>query len=122
MHLNKSVSIRGILLLGLIILLAGCSAEWRNARLKKKAEKYFESGQYDKAKIEYLNLLRADPQNAAAIRQLGIIWFEQGAPLRAIPFLMKSREVAPDDLNLRTRLAETFMALGEAGEARKEAL
>jgi tetratricopeptide (TPR) repeat protein len=67
-------------------------------------------------------LLRADPQNATAIQQLGIIWFEEGAPLRALPFLVRVREIAPDNLSARTKLGMVLMSLGQVSEARKEAI
>ena len=100
----------------------GCSTEAKKSRLLKSAERYFESGDYDKAKIEYLNVLRSDPQNAIAIQRLGAIWYEEGAPLRAAPFLLKGRELLPDDISSRTKLASVFFAAGQFGEARKEAL
>ena len=76
----------------------GCSSEGKKSGFLKRGDRYFESGEYDKAKIEYLNVLRADPRNATAIRRLGTIWYEQGAPLNAAPFLLEARELAPDDL------------------------
>ena len=94
----------------------------KNPDFLDRADRYFESGEYDKAKIEYLNLLRADPQNATAIRQLGTIWFEQGAPLNAAPFLLKARELVPENFEARTKLALVFMSVGQFAEARKEAL
>ncbi len=87
-----------------------------------RAESYFEAGAYDKAKIEYLNLLKADSKNATAIERLGMIWFEQGAPLRALPFLQTARDLAPDNLKLRGKLAAAYGAVGHVAEARKEAL
>ena len=48
-------------------VIAGCSPAAKKARLEKNAESYRTAGDYDKARIEYLNLLRADPQNATEI-------------------------------------------------------
>src|SRR5262245_34134358 len=111
----------------LVVLLAGaiavgCSTESKKSRLLKSANGYFDSGDHDKAKIEYLNVLTSDPQNAIAIRRLGAIWYEEGAPLRAAPFLLKTRELLPDDISSRTKLASVLFAAGQFGEARKEAL
>ena len=100
----------------------GCSAESKKARLLTRADSFFNSGDYEKAKIEYLNVLKSDPQNAVAIKRLGTIWYEQGAPLRAAPFLMKTRELLPDDTDSRSKLALVFMSVGEFDEARKEAV
>ena len=106
----------------MVVVFIGCSAEAKKSRLLSRADRYFESGDYDKAKIEYLNVLRADPRNATAIQRLGTIWYEQGAPLRAAPFLLKTRELVPDDVGSRTKLASVLTAAGELEEARKEAL
>ena len=75
------------------LFIAGCSAEGKKARLTEQADRDFKSGEYDKAKIEYMNLLRLDPQSTTAYQQLGLIWFEEGAPLRAAPFLLKARNL-----------------------------
>jgi Tfp pilus assembly protein PilF len=114
-----SRALAAILVAGFAI---GCSYEAKKSGSLKRADRYFASGDYDKAKIEYLNVLRADPQNATAIQRLGTIWYEQGAPLRAAPFLIKTREFVPDDVDSRSKLASVFMAAGQFEEARKEAL
>jgi tetratricopeptide (TPR) repeat protein len=105
--------------LGAIVAHYGNSA--RNQRALERAESYFKEGEYDKAKIEYLNLLRLDRKNPSAVRQLGFIWFEEGAPLRAYPYLLKARELIPADLAIRTKLAQVLVFLGEADAAREEA-
>ena len=105
-----------------MVVAIGCSAEAKKSRLLDSANRYFESGEYDKAKIEYLNVLRADPRNAIAIGRLGTIWFEQGAPLNAAPYLLKARDLAPDNLEARSKLALVLMSVGQFAEARQEAL
>ena len=105
----------------LVMVAIGCSAESKKSRLLSRADRYFDSGDYDKAKIEYLNVLRADPLNATAIQRLGTIWYEQGAPLRAAPFLLKTRELVPDDVGSRAKLASVIIAAGGLEEARSEA-
>jgi tetratricopeptide (TPR) repeat protein len=104
------------------LVAGGCSREGNKSTLLDRANNYFKAGEYDSARIEYLNLLRLDPQNATAIERLGTIWFEDGAPLRALPFLAKSRELAPNNLNCRTKLAKALMAVGDVPNARKEAI
>jgi tetratricopeptide (TPR) repeat protein len=105
-----------------LLLVAGCSLGTNKARLLERAERYFNAGEYDSARIEYLNLLQADAENAIAIRQLGAIWSEQGAPMRALPYLLKSRDLDPNNLDIRLRLATAFLALGQRSEARTEAM
>jgi tetratricopeptide (TPR) repeat protein len=105
-----------------IFLVTACSKEARKARLLGEADNYFKAGDYDKAKVSYLNLLRSDQQNVTAFQQLGFIWFEQGDPFRAIPFLLKVRELAPQNIAARAKLALSLKAVGQSAEARKEAL
>jgi len=86
-----------------------------------RAESDFKSGAYDKAKIEYLNVLRLGEQDATALARLGRIWLEQGDPFKAGAFLAKARELLPDDLENRLRLARALNAVGRRAEAKKEA-
>lgn len=105
----------------LVAIFSGCSPAARKSKLAARAESYFKAGEYDKARIEYLNLLRLDPQNVAAYDRIGTIWSEQGAPLRGAPFLLKAKELDPNNIGSRIRLARIFISLGEMSEARKEA-
>ena len=69
-----------------------------------------------------MKLLLADPRDELPFQRLGFIWTEEGAPLRAVSFLMKARELAPNDLPNRVTLARTLMSLSRTDEARKEVL
>jgi len=111
-----------ITLLLVAVILSGCFAAAKKSRILERADRYFKAGEYDKAKIEYLNLLRLDNQNVTAFQQVGFIWFEQGVPLRAIPFLLRVRELAPQNVAARAKLALGFMAVAQLTEARKEAV
>ena len=115
---QASVLLTLLLALG---LLAGCSKSAKEARFLKRGDDEYRQGQYDKAKIEYLNLLRLDQANPKAYERLGRVWFEEGAPLRAAPYLLKSRELEPTNLDSRLRLARVFLALGQRNEAMEEA-
>jgi tetratricopeptide (TPR) repeat protein len=103
-------------------VLVGCSAEARKSRLLKSADTYFESGEYDKAKVEYLKVLKEDPKNATAIRRLGTICLEQGSPLQAAPFLLAARQMFPENVDARAKLVLVFLYARQFEEARKEAL
>ncbi len=104
------------------IIVSGCSEESKKLRFAERADRFFEEGEYDKAKIEYLNLLREDPGNVTAIVRTGIMWAEQGSSIRAFPFLLKARELAPDQFEARIKLAFAFLSVGQIGEARAEAI
>src|SRR4030095_12860543 len=94
----------------------------RKARQMERAARYFSEGDLDKARIEYLNVLRADPSNQIANRQIGIIGFEEGSLLRALPLLIPASAAEPANFDLHRRLALSQFAAGNPAEAQKEAM
>src|SRR2546426_6692534 len=110
----------GVLLFAMI--LCSCGAQARKVRCSERGDRYFRASEYDKAKIEYLNLLRLDSQNAVAFQRLGAMWAEEGAPLRAGGFLIEARKLAPSNIANRIKLAQVFMSIGQLADARKEVL
>src|SRR3979411_88633 len=122
MHALKAI-VPAVMAISLVAAtIGGCHLPGRKSRVMERADRYFKAGEYEKAKIEYMNVLRLDRTNRTAIKQLGIIWFEEGAPLRAFPFLRAPRDLDPNDFGNRTKLASAFLMLGEVEGARKEAL
>src|SRR5712692_10955231 len=103
-------------------LITGCTKEARKARVLAEADKYFFAGNYDKAKLSYLNVLRLDPGNALAFERVGAMWQEDSAPLRAAAFLVKASELDPKNVPNRIRLARCYLAVGRFDDAKKEAL
>src|SRR6266487_6060839 len=99
-----------------IFLVTGCSKEGRKARLLGEADNYFKAGNYDKAKLTYLNALRLDPQNALAFERMGAMWQDDGAPLRAAGFLVKATELDPKNAQNRVRLARCYVDAGRFGD------
>src|SRR4051812_34891639 len=78
-----------------VLTLGGCSKEAKEARAFKRGEEDLAAGKYEAAKIDYMNVLRLNGGNGAAIARLGSIWYEEGAPLRALPFLLKASKLDP---------------------------
>src|SRR6266487_3398369 len=105
-----------------IFLVTGCSKEGRKARLLGEADQYFKAGNYDKAKLAYLNALRLDPQNALAFERIGAMWQDDGTPLRAAGFLERASELDPKNVQNRIRLARCYAAVGRSADAKNEAL
>ena len=103
-------------------LIAGCSKEAKKARFLAEADNYFRAGNYDKAKLSYLNVVQLDPQNALAFERIGAMWLEDGAPLRAGAFLAKASELDPKNTQNQIRLARCYLAIGRFANAQKEAL
>ncbi len=114
---------RALLLVSVALLLTtGCSRDAKRAKYLKQAENYFQASDYDRAEIEYLNLLRIEPTNGVALRNLGLMAFDQGRSLRAYGLLSEARKTSPEDLEIRLRLAQVLLSGGKPKEARDEAL
>lgn len=107
---------------GLILLAAGCSPEAKKERLQAKASDFFKTGEYEKAEIEFKNLLQLDSKNAVAIEHMGLIWLERGVPLRALPFLVEARMLNPENRDLHLKTLKIAFSLGKLDEARSGAL
>ena len=103
-------------------LITACSKEARKTRFLAEADNYFKAGDYDKAKVSYLNVLQLDPQNALAFERIGAMWQDDGAPLRAGAFLAKASELDPKNAQNRIRLARCYVDTGRFGDGTKEAL
>src|SRR5260370_8625210 len=120
-QLLTSTVVRGFVVFLFISVGLGCTPAAKRSHALQRAEHYFKNGDYDKARIEYLNLLRLDQMNPTAIKQLGTIWFEDGDPLRALPYLKAARDLDPNNLDIRRKLASALLMLGEPVEARTQA-
>lgn len=119
---TRNAATRLLLAVGLSALVAGCSAEAKKQRTLERAEKFFAAGNYESARVEYLNVLRTDGNNATAHERLGQMWFDRGAFTTALPHLMKTRELSPGNAALRLKLGHALLAIGKAPLARREAM
>ena len=105
-----------------VTLITACSKETKKARLLGEADNYFKSGNYDKARVSYLNVVRLDPQNGLPFERIGAMWQDDAAPLRAAAFLKKASELDPKNAQNRIRLARCYLAVGQFAQAKNEAL
>jgi len=121
MQTSKLVFRAGVFILA-VTLIAGCTKEAKKERLLGEADNYFKAGNYDKAKVAYLNVIQRDPQNALAFERIGAMWQDDGAPLRAGAFLKKASELDPKNTQNRIRLARCYVAAGQFADGTKEAL
>ena len=92
----------------------GCAKEQDSKEQHlSRANDYLAAEQYDKAEKEYREVLRLAPDDPAALRQLGIIYLDQGQILQAYPLLKKSAELQPDDPEIQLKLGATFLSIGD---------
>src|SRR5438477_640777 len=119
---TSKISFRIVTVILAATLITACSKEARKARLLGEADHYFKAGNYDKARVTYLNVIRLDPQNALAFERIGAMWQEESAPLRAAPFLAKASELDPKNIQNRIRLGRCYVAIVRFADGAKEAL
>ncbi|HEU6449352.1 MAG TPA: tetratricopeptide repeat protein [Verrucomicrobiae bacterium] len=100
---------------------AGCSKEARISGHLKRAEASFKTADYDRAEIEFLKVLQADPQNPAAIKHLGIIYFNEGRFDRAFSFVAASCQRDTNNFDLHINLGQIYLSAGKFNAARAEA-
>jgi tetratricopeptide (TPR) repeat protein len=103
---------------------AGCSKDEESKEtVLSRANGYLASAQYDKAEKEYREVLRLAPDDPAALRQLAILYKNQGQLPQAYSLLKKAAELQPDDADVQVKLGETLLVqLGDAQAAREAAL
>src|SRR5882672_7092409 len=110
------------LLILTLLVVAGCSRspEAEKARHLERGDKYAAQEQYQEAILEYRNVLRIDPANERAIKQLGLAHYQLGELGQAFRYLLKAEELAPDAPDVRAKLARIYYLGGNADEARRE--
>jgi tetratricopeptide (TPR) repeat protein len=115
-------SSRALLILGLLVV-AGCSRspEAQKVRHLERGDKYALQEKYREAVLEYRNALKFDPNNARAIKQLGLAHHHLGEMAQAFPYLLKAQGLTPDDLDVRLKLGTIYILVGKRQEAREEA-
>jgi cellulose synthase operon protein C len=112
---------RLLLVLSLAIGSSACSkAEPTKDELLSQAKTALAAEQYDKAEKVYREVLRRSPEDPTALRQLGIIYRDQGQLIQAYPLLKKAAELQPEDQELQLKLGSTLLAVsGEREQARE---
>ena len=100
---------------------AGCSREAKATRHLGKAERSFAAGDYDTAEVEFINVLKNQPENRVAFTRLATIYSEQGRISRAVPFLFRALQLDTNNPDLRIRVGFLSLATGKVKEARDHA-
>src|SRR5262249_25076768 len=105
--IHATIGRRGARLLFALCLaaLASCSkTEPIKDELVSRADAAFAAGQYDKAEKDYRDALRLGPEDPTVLRQLGVIYLDQGQIVQAYPLLKKSADLQPDDPEIQLKL------------------
>ena len=122
MNSNFRFSIQILAVFLTATFLVGCSKEAKPQKLQQKADLAFRENRLEEARIYYLKILRETPKNPEIFDRIGTIWLKQGSPIQAIPFLLRSLELAPENVDVKRRVAEAYFAIGQMPRAREIAL
>jgi len=124
-HLFSYRTLRSLgVLLGLALTLTvptGCSKESKKNRHLERADQFYKEGNFDRAEIEYFNVLQVDNRSAHAAGRIGLIYFNQGRLGRAFEFLAGAVKLDPKDTVSRNKIALIQLSVGNREQAMAEA-
>lgn len=89
----------------------GCTAQAKKERHLKKAEAFYQKGDYAKAEIEYLNARRFEFTNALAASRLAMIYARQGDNQIALQAIGFALALSPTNTELQLRQGMLFQGL-----------
>ena len=102
-------------------LLSGCGGkEERKAKYLERGKSYLAEKNYDKARIEFKNVLQIDPKDAVGYQYLGQVEEKQRNWAQAFGAYKKASELDPELIEPRVRLAQFYLAQAGALKAQGE--
>ena len=118
--LNKNLSLSAVVLL-IVAIVAGCGgAEERKAKYLERGKTFFAEENYEKAAVEFKNVLQIDPKTAAPYYYLGRI-AEQGQELcQAFGFYSKAVELDPELIDARIHLGRFYLLAGDLDKSAEQ--
>jgi tetratricopeptide (TPR) repeat protein len=105
----------------LLTLTSGCSAKAKVARHVARADAYFAKGDFESARIEYLNAFRLNQNDPHVAQRLGESFIEKGDLLPGAQMLARARDLQPTNTAVRLKLGSLLLLGGNPKEARQEA-
>jgi tetratricopeptide (TPR) repeat protein len=108
----------GAVLGALAGLLGGCGgAEERKAEHLERGRQFLEAQNFDKAKVEFKNVLQIDPKAAQPYFYLGRIEEARKNWRESFAYYRKAAQLDPEDLAIKTKLAQFLMLARQLDEA-----
>lgn len=105
------------------LAIAGCSEKAPTKdQILSRANEAFAAQKYSQAEKDYREVLRLAPDDAAAMRRLGILYYDQGQLTQAYPLLKKYAGLQPDDAEIQIKFGLALFATGDFAQARDAAL
>ncbi len=102
-------------------LLSACGGkEERKAKYLEKGKSYLAEKNYDKAKVEFKNVLQIDPKDASGHLLLGQVQEKQQNWAKAFASYKKAVDLDPELIEPRVRLSKFYLAQASGMKARKD--
>lgn len=102
----------------------GASSDRQKAHHEAQANAYFDKGQYQEALIEYMNVVRLDPNNASAHYRLALIHLKLGGTRNiqtAFGELTKTVDLDKTNREAQLKLGELYLLGNDPSKARERA-
>ena len=116
--MTKTTALYATLFICVIALLAGCASDEEKAqKLLEEGRTYFEQQDYDKAKIQFQNVLQLDPKSIQAHDFLSKIYLKKGNAKEASSTFLRLEQLDPDNLDYKLQVASFFLLSGKRPEA-----
>lgn len=107
-----------VMALAIAGLVTACGgAEERKAEYLERGRKYFEEHNYDKAKVEFKNVLQIDPKTAKPYFYLGQIEESKQQWREAFALYQKAGELDPSDIEVKKKLAKFYLLAQDKAKA-----
>src|SRR5882762_3183748 len=100
-----------------LILTACGGAQERKIKHFEKGQSYLVAGNFEKARVEFQNVLQIAPTDPEARFEMGVVEEKLSKIREAAGFYQGTIDVSPDHLKARTHLARLYVMSGAPGGA-----
>lgn len=105
------------------LAIAGCSEKAPTKdQLLTRANEALAAQKYSQAEKDYRAVLRLAPDDLAAMRNLAILYYDQGQIAQSYPVLKKYVGLQPDDPEMQVKFGLALFATGDFAQAREAAM
>src|ERR1700722_14339606 len=121
--MNLGSSCRKCLITGVVVmsllLLSGCKRSTQS--YLERGQSYIQKGDYESARIEFLNAVNQDPRSAEAHHRLAQAYLAQRNGAEALQNLQIAADLDPNNVEIRLEMAQLYVAGGEYDKAESTA-